>query len=126
MILRALHAVGWCFIIAASIVVICVMARRGSPGGAPVVEYKDFVSILLTALGVMIALGAVLAALAAIYGFETIRKEAVHAAEQTAARVAESKVNEIVPRLVEQVAKIDREVSGTQADQIAEEIDKEE
>jgi hypothetical protein len=123
MILRALQVIGWCFIIAASIA-ICVMAGRG-PSGSPVLEYKDFVSILLTALGVMIAIGAVLAAVAAVWGFETLRKETTNAAVLTATRVAEEKINEIVPGLVEKAAKIDREVSGPRADKIAEEFGKE-
>ncbi len=52
------------------------------------IEYKDFVSILLTALGLMIAiLGLFLAALA-IYGFQLIRTEAQRIAKKEAARVA--------------------------------------
>ncbi len=40
----------------------------------PTVEYKDFVAILLTALGVMIALGSGLIAVLAIFGYSEGRK----------------------------------------------------
>jgi hypothetical protein len=132
MIFRALQAVGWCFVIAAAIA-ICVIAGRGPSAGNPVVEYKDFVSILLTALGVMIAVGAVVAAVGAFYGFEVLRREVVHAAaeaarkaaESTATQVAQTKVDEIVPGLVEKSMKIDRQVTATEADKIAKEFGKE-
>lgn len=52
------------------------------------IEYKDFVSIVLSALSLMIAvLGASLAALA-VYGFEVIRKGAYRIAADKAEKVA--------------------------------------
>lgn len=132
MFLRALQAVGWCFVIAASIA-ICVIAGRTPSAGNAVFEYKDFVSILLTALGVMIAVGAVVVALAAIWGFELLRREVVSAAAKaaqetaaaTATQIAQVKIDAIVPGLVEKAIEIDRQITGKQADKIAEEFGKE-
>lgn len=44
------------------------------PAPPPTVDYKDFVSILLTALGVMIAVGSVGLALMALFGWAEGRK----------------------------------------------------
>lgn len=107
MLFRALQVVGWLFVISVSGVAIFVMLRSSATGEHPVVEYKDFVSILLTALGVMIALAAVLAAVAAFLGFENVKKD------------------EIVPSLVENLLGVDRQVPGPEADQIAQEYARE-
>jgi hypothetical protein len=96
---------------------------------APILEYKDFVAILLTALGVMIAIVTVFAAFGAIWGFDLLRRE-THA---TAEKVARDKVDEILPSLVEQAVRFQmqgpntqsgQDNSGDQADQIADEIAK--
>jgi predicted membrane protein len=55
---------------------------------AQTIEYKDFISILLTGLAVMIAVMTVFLAGAAIWGYERIRKEAREVAEKEAQKVA--------------------------------------
>jgi hypothetical protein len=133
MLWRAVQVIGWCLVVASAVSMAWIYEVRGSAGETPVVEYKDFVSILLTSLGVMIAVAAVAAAFAAIWGFEFMRREVVKAAieraekvaKETATQVAQTKIDEIVPGLVEKTAKIDREISGPRADKIAEEFRKE-
>jgi hypothetical protein len=94
-------------------------------GNHPVVEYKDFVSILLTAIAVMIGVAAVFAAFAAIWGFDLLRREIVKTATEAAERAAAARVNELVPGLVDKAIEFEREVPGTEADKIAEEFGKE-
>ncbi len=72
--------------------------------GSSSIEYKDFVSILLTALGVMVTiLGLFLAALA-IYGFEAIRQEARAIAKNEAARVAKETAQPVARGVAQSVA----------------------
>ena len=47
------------------------------------IEYKDFVAILLTSLGVMIAIATILIAALAIWGFEALKEEARKTARET-------------------------------------------
>jgi hypothetical protein len=119
MLLRALQFVGWCSVIAVALVVAVAFSHSSAPSEHPVVEYKDFVSILLTAIAVMIGIGAVIAAFAAIWGFDLLRKEMTKIAADAAADVATKRVDEIVPGLVEQSLKVDRQVTGKDADEIA-------
>jgi ABC-type enterochelin transport system permease subunit len=53
------------------------------------VEYKDFISILLTALAVMIALATILLAGLALWGFGALKDEARSVAERVAKETAE-------------------------------------
>jgi hypothetical protein len=87
----------------------------------PAIEYKDFVSILLTSLGVMIAIAAVIAALAAIWGFSVLREEVRRAAMLTARK----ETRKIVPTLVSDQLEFERQGKETMADKIAEEYGKE-
>jgi flagellar basal body-associated protein FliL len=84
-------------------------------------DYKDFVTILLTGIAVMIAVGAVAVALFAVWGFSALREEA----RESARRAAEARIDELVPSLVEKALKFDREAAGAEADQIAQEYGKE-
>lgn len=52
------------------------------------IEYKDFISILLTVLGLMLAILGAFLAMLAVYGFQAIQKEARRLAKGEAARVA--------------------------------------
>jgi hypothetical protein len=56
--------------------------------GASKIEYKDFISIILTSLALMIALLGVVLAGFAFYGFEVIKKGAHRIAAMEARRVA--------------------------------------
>lgn len=64
--------------------------------GPPSVDYKDFVSLLLTALGLMIAIGAFFIAVFAFWGY----REATELVKRTAEEVAKAEVAEQVPSLV--------------------------
>jgi hypothetical protein len=66
-----------------------------------VVEYKDFVTILLTAVAVMIAVATVIVALMAVFGYTILRDEM----NRTAAKIAEDKASEIARRRAEEVAR---------------------
>ena len=126
MILRALAALGVCFLIASALMALYFMAGNSpATGDHPVVEYKDFVSILLTAIAVMIGVAAVFAAFAAIWGFDLLRKEIVKTATEAAERAAAARVNELVPSQVDKALEFEREVPGAEADKIAEEFGKE-
>ena len=69
------------------------------PGPERVVEYKDFVAILLTAVTVMVALVAFIVALLTIFGYEAIKKLMVDHAENA----AKSHVDARMPRIVQEV-----------------------
>jgi hypothetical protein len=106
---------------------------------APIVEYKDFVTILLTCLGVMIAVATVFAAVAAVWGFDLLRRETqAHAetsAKASAEKIAHDRIEAMLPSLVERAVRFEFEMQGSQgssgqqglddqADQIADEIAK--
>lgn len=55
-------------------------------------EYKDFISILLTGLSVMIAIGAIFLAVLAIWSYAHFKQLTVEAAEKAASDVAGDKV----------------------------------
>ena len=56
-------------------------AREGQP---PTIEYKDFVTIILTAVTVMLAAVTIFLAVAAIWGYNTLKE----AAQREAAKMA--------------------------------------
>jgi hypothetical protein len=68
--------------------------------GPTAIEYKDFVSIVLTALALMIAMLAAFLAALAVYGFQFIRKEAQKLAESEATRVAKVTAETVASRAV--------------------------
>ncbi len=77
--------------------------------GSTSIEYKDFLSIILTALAIMLAiLGTFLAALA-VLGFEAIRTEARKIAKDEACKAAtlEARVvaGEVAPKAVNEYLK---------------------
>ena len=70
--------------------------------GASSIEYKDFVSILLTALGIMIAILTAVIAVAAIWGFENIRSLAVKASVAESVKQSEAAALKAVNSFLEQ------------------------
>ena len=52
------------------------------------IEYKDYITILLTALAVMMAMATILLAALAIWGFGALKDEAKKVAQEVAQRVA--------------------------------------
>jgi hypothetical protein len=122
-------------------VVIFHFIARGdlSKPDTPIVEYKDFVTILLTCLGVMIAVATIFAAVAAVWGFDLLKREtqahAETAAQASAERIAHARIEAILPGLVERAVRFQMQqgpnvssgqgTSEDQADQIADEVAKE-
>jgi hypothetical protein len=72
----------------------------------------------------MIAVGAVAAAFAAIYGFGLLRDEMKKIAAAAATQTAADKIDEVVPGLVEKALRFGSEIPGPEANQIAREIGK--
>jgi hypothetical protein len=60
-----------------------------SLGASQEVEYKDFISILLTALAVMIAILATTFAIAAVWGYAALKEEVVKASKAEAREAAQ-------------------------------------
>ena len=83
--------VGWFFIYKAGWV-----AEIGSSG----IEYKDFISIILTALAIMIAILGAFIAVLAVYGSQGIKEEAIG----EAARVARMTAKDVAVPVAEEVA----------------------
>lgn len=121
-------------------VVIGHFIARGdlSKPDGPIVEYKDFVTILLTCLAVMIAVATIFAAVAAVWGFDFLKREtqahAEAAAHVSAEKIASERIEAILPGLVEQAVRFQMQQgsntssgqnnSNDQADQIADEVAK--
>lgn len=121
MIIRAIQITSWCFLSALMIVILWLVARGELSVEHPTIEYKDFVAILLTAIGVMIAIAAVVAALGAIWGFGVLRAEVKKAATEAARK----ETRKIVPGLVAEAVEFGKQGRETQADKVAEEYGKE-
>jgi TRAP-type C4-dicarboxylate transport system permease small subunit len=57
--------------------------------GNPAIEYKDFISIVLTALSLLVTILGAFIAILAVFGFNEIRKEARRIAKIAAVQAAE-------------------------------------
>jgi hypothetical protein len=94
-----------------------------------VVEYKDFISILLTAIAVMIAIATVVSAIAAVWGYGVIREElnrtVARIAGDRAEEIARGRIDVMVPRLVAAQMAFEKQGTGTRGDEVAEEVSKE-
>jgi hypothetical protein len=78
------------------------------------IEYKDFISILLTALGLMIALLATFMALAAIWGFNVLKEATEIAAKKEASIVAEREAQKVAEQVATRVTvELWSQVKGT-------------
>lgn len=67
---------------------------RSTPGvSAGGIEYKDFISILLTAVTVVLAALAILLALAAVWGYQKLSDHAAERAAATAAAASQDYLN---------------------------------
>lgn len=79
-----------------------------------VIDYKDYVSILLTAIGVMIAILTLFLAIAAIWGYAQIKNEATRWAQKTATKSAKETAERIIPQ---EVARFYREMTDKESSQ---------
>jgi hypothetical protein len=96
-----------------------------NPTAAQGLEYKDFIAILLTAIGVMIAIAALLIAMLAIWGFEAGKKLLLESTKAAAVshvdKIVPQMVDAMVPQLVEDKLRFERKAGQTgDADAIAE------
>lgn len=95
--LRGLNTILLVFVIALLITNIVLM-RSGHPIAMPGdkdaqgLEYKDFITIVLTALAVMVAVATLLLAALAVYGYGALREEAVKTASVVAARTVRERM----------------------------------
>jgi hypothetical protein len=101
------------FNIALGVLVLYFLMRgyQPPPKETQTIEYKDFISILLTGLAVMMAVGTIMIAAAAVWGFEAIRKEvrisADAVARETATRIAREVAGPIATRTAREVGPSD-------------------
>jgi cytochrome b subunit of formate dehydrogenase len=103
--LNAAKAFAFCVHLATLILCGWALWRVGLSNPQPIgtLEYKDLIAIILTALGVMIAILAALFAVLAIWGFNQIRDQAVaaasKAARKTAEPIAKAEANDVATRV---------------------------
>jgi hypothetical protein len=104
---RTAIAILVCFNISLGILVIWFLSRgyHPPPKEAQALEYKDFISILLTGLAVMIATGTVMLAAAALWGFDVIRKEAKASAEAEARKIAAQVAKDVAETVAARTAR---------------------
>jgi hypothetical protein len=69
------------------------------------IEYKDFISILLTALGVLIASLAGILALGAIWGYGALKEEMTRVSEAESRKVAEIEAKAVAEGVATRVAR---------------------
>ncbi|MBI5264612.1 MAG: hypothetical protein HY852_22690 [Bradyrhizobium sp.] len=112
--------------VALGILVLYFLSRgyQPPPKDAQTIEYKDFISILLTGLAVMIAVMTVFLAAAAIWGYERIRKDVLEAAEKEARTVAKDVAQTVAVRTARDVSP--SETTSGQADALVEALTAEE
>jgi hypothetical protein len=83
-------------------------------------EYKDFISILLTGLSVMIAVGAILIAVLAIWSYSHFRTLAIEAAEKTAKSTVDGWLADQAPSIIRKHVDLLKDTSlGSENDEIA-------
>jgi hypothetical protein len=132
MLWRSIKIVGTLINVAVWVVAIYFLFSRSahqrwfgfpSVGEGPSVEYKDFVSILLTVLAVMIGVAAFIVALVAIWGIAEGRKMLESIARDIAEQAAIKRVNDLVPRMVDEALAFDQsqpDVEESNGNRIAE------
>jgi len=121
---RATIAFLICFNVALGILVVWFLSRGYQPHlkEAQTIEYKDFISILLTGLAVMIAVATIMLAAAAVWGFEAIRKEAKASAENVARETATAVAKDVAATVAARTAR-DVEPSDTSPIEATEIVD---
>lgn len=103
-----------------------LLSRTGFSGSivqqgatTPSIDYKDYTAILLTALGVMIAVLTLFLAIAAIWGYSQIKREATDWAKKTAKDIAEKTAKEEAGKIIPQeVAKYFLNINSTVPEEI--------
>jgi hypothetical protein len=130
-VFAALRAVAWCLFCALAVLFLYlyINGQIGAGPDHPVIEYKDFVTILLTALAVMIAVATVVVAVAAVWGYVAIRDEISRTVKEIAGKraeeVARDRIEAIAPGLVKEIIRFDEQLSESRSDDIAKEYSKE-
>jgi hypothetical protein len=118
------------FNVALGVLVIWFLSRgyQPPPKDAQTLEYKDFVTILLTVLAVMIAVATIMLAAAAVWGFEAIRKEAKASAEIEARSIAAKVAKDIAETVAARTARdtAPSETTSGEADALVEALAAEE
>ena len=132
MLWRSIKIVGTLANAAAWVVALYFMFSRASHqrwfgfpaiGAGPSVEYKDFIAILLTVLAVMIGIAAFMVALVAIWGIAEGKKMLEGIATEIAEKAANKRVDEMLPRSMEEVLAFDQaapDIQETDGNRVAE------
>jgi hypothetical protein len=96
-----------CFNVSLGILVLYFLSRgyQPPPKEKQTIEYKDFISILLTGLAVMVAVATIILAAAAIWGFEAIRKDAKASAENVARETATAVAKDVAETVAARTAR---------------------
>lgn len=95
----SITATGWVF------AAIFYLHPTLSIGNSHDLEYKDFISMLLTALGVLIAVMATTFAIAAIWGYGALREEVIKASKAEARGAAETEARATAEEVATKVAR---------------------
>jgi hypothetical protein len=90
-------------VLAALLFYLCI--RGGLKPDDPKVEYKDLITIILTAIAVLLAGVTIIIALLAVWGYSSILKTAQEAAEQAARDTARSIAEPVAARVAEEAVR---------------------
>ncbi len=101
------------------LVVFWILKSPATALSSPSLEYKDFVSILLTAIGVMIAVLTIFLAVVALWGYAQLKEEARRVADDVAREVGKQSAEEVAREVGKQSAV---EVATFEARRAAEEF----
>ncbi len=91
-------------------IVIGLRATPDTTTAPPKVSYAELVSILLTGVTIVLAIGAVFLGALAIWGYQSIKQEAVTAAKTSADAAIQERTELVVDKAVE--AAVDKAVRG--------------
>jgi pheromone shutdown protein TraB len=137
-VFRAFQVFVYCLVVAFVGMTLWLFINGELSAQSPKLEYKDFVSILLTGIAVMIAVATVVAAMGALWGYVIIRDEIKRTVEKVATdraeviakkraeEVARERVDTLVPSLVNEMIYFMQQGEPSKSDEIADEYGREE
>jgi hypothetical protein len=106
MMARGFRVIAFCIHVATLVLCGFLIWRSGLSYKEPVgtLEYKDLIAIILSALGVMIAILAALVAIAAVWGFKQIQSDVTEAARNMARQIAETEARKVAEQTATRVS----------------------
>lgn len=115
MLNRALHLSAIASNLIFFLFVLYILKTSGGPIGHGGIEYKDFISIILTALAALLAILAIFIGALAIWGYTTIKQAAIDAAIPAAEAKADESAKVIAATVAQAIAET---VAARTAEQI--------